>query len=69
MIKINKEKIVNFLKESFNRVKDQTVKIYNDVSTDVRYIKESQQFSIIKTIETYPYLITDGRLYCASSLL
>lgn len=51
MIKINKEKIVNFLKESFNRLKDQTVKIYNDVSTDVRYIKESQQFSIIKTIE------------------
>ena len=48
---INKEKIISILKDNFNKLKDKSKKVINDVSIDIRYLKESQQFSIIKTLE------------------
>ena len=51
MIVINKEKIIGYFKDSASKIKDKSKSVYERLSTDIRYIKESQQFSIIKTSE------------------
>lgn len=48
MNNIDKDKVLNILKDSVKKVKDTSKKIYNQVSTDIYFIKECNQFNIIK---------------------
>lgn len=48
MNNINKEKVLSVLKDSVRKVKDTSKRLYNQVSTDVYFIKEGKQFNIIK---------------------
>lgn len=48
MNNIDKDKVLNILKDSVKKVKDTSKKMYNQVSTDIYFIKECNQFNIIK---------------------
>lgn len=48
MNNINKEKVLTVIKDSVKKVKDTSKKVYNQVSIDIHFIKESKQFTIIK---------------------
>lgn len=48
MNNIDKDKVLNILKDSVKKVKDTSNKMYNQVSTDIYFIKECNQFNIIK---------------------
>lgn len=48
MKNINKEKVLTVIKDSVKKVKDTSKKVYNQLSIDIHFIKESKQFTIIK---------------------
>lgn len=48
MNNINKEKVLTVIKDSVKKVKDTSKKVYNQLSIDIHFIKESKQFTIIK---------------------